>query len=173
MRAFPGDWKAIGEAIGNDWKGSWKWLEKQFGSNWKGTEERLESKENIIGKQLKIFGNFLEQFLANYSNVWQHLVIYGISFTWLEIVWKAILKRIKLIGKRLESDWKAIGILLESNWKFLAFLGAVFGKLKQWVASFGNLWYFLHLIGNCLESNFKENKTDWESDWKAKFKREK
>ena len=56
-------------------------IEKQFGSNWKGTEERLESKENIIGKQLKIFGNFLEQFLANYSNVWQHLVIYGISCT--------------------------------------------------------------------------------------------
>ena len=54
----------------------------------------------------------------------------------------------------------------------MAIFGAVFGKLKQCVATFGDLWYFLHLIGNCLESNFKENKADWkaigkrlESDW--------
>ena len=46
------------------------------------------------------------------------------------------------------------------------------------MATFGNLWYFLHLIGNYLESNFKENKADWkaigkrlESDWKAIGKR--
>ena len=48
-------------------------IEKQFGSNWKGTEERLESKENIIGKQLKIFGNFWSSFwqiIAMRGNIW-------------------------------------------------------------------------------------------------------
>ena len=48
-------------------------IEKQFGSNWKGTEERLESKENIIGKQLKIVGNFWSSFwqiIARCGNIW-------------------------------------------------------------------------------------------------------
>ena len=45
-------------------------IEKQFGSNWKGTEERLESKENIIGKQLKIVGNF-------WSSFWQIIAMCG------------------------------------------------------------------------------------------------
>ena len=112
--------KAIGEAIGNDWKA--------VENDWKATWKQLERDRRAIGKQREYYWKtiencwqFLEQFLANYSNVWQNLVIYGISFTWLEIVWKAILKR--------KADWKAIGILLESNWKFLAILGAVFGKL--------------------------------------------
>ena len=45
-------------------------IEKQFGSNWKGTEERLESKGNTIGKQLKIFGNF-------WSSFWQIIAMRG------------------------------------------------------------------------------------------------
>ena len=78
-----------------------------------------------------------------------------LSLDW-KLVGKQFLKRIKPIGKRLESDWNIIG-------KHLKIFGAVYGKLEQCVATFGNLWYFLHLIGNCLESNFKENKAEWKA----------
>ena len=109
---FSGDWKAIGEAIGNDWKA--------VENDWKATWKQLERDRRAIGKKREYywktigkFWQFLEQFLANYSNVWQHLVIYGISFTWLEIVWKVILKRIKPIGKQMESDWNITGKQLQ------------------------------------------------------------
>ena len=56
-------------------------IEKQFG-------KQLERDRRAIGKQREYYWKtiencwqFLEQFLANYSNVWQNLVIYGISFT--------------------------------------------------------------------------------------------
>ena len=41
-------------------------IEKQFESNWKGTEERLESKENIIGQNY--FPIEIENEMHSYSS---------------------------------------------------------------------------------------------------------
>ena len=74
------NWKAIGKRLESNWKvieSDWKTIGKRLESDWKAIGKRLESDWNIIEN----FWQFLEQFLANYSNVWQHLVIYGISCT--------------------------------------------------------------------------------------------
>ena len=93
--------ETIGRAVGNDWKAIWKQLERD--------RRAIGKQREYYWKTIENFWQFLEQFLANYSNAWQHLVIYGISFTWLEIGWKAILKRIKLIGKL---NWAVLKMIL-------------------------------------------------------------